>query len=269
MFFLALCLLVWHRQRAVTDVGKVNSRFLDGHVAQTYPKEERERPLVHPHMVVRGDDDGGLDLGPKAVQIDTTHDQNLEARIDTTEDRHPPVELAPDKDHVEEQPPPPDSNAEKVQLGLNTKKEIQNEEPEDDELPESGSGSERSQRKFNQSPPELVREASQKLIDQHLSPAVKANTNPEDEPPLPEDSNSQRRFPTYSQYAALEEKAEGLPDIIHTPFEDAVSDVDLEGWEDLWFSDAELDTAKRGTIKETKIDFVYTCKRSQYEKWSR
>jgi hypothetical protein len=48
-----------------------------------------------------------------------------------------------------------------------------------------------------------------------------------------------------------------LPEVIHIPFEEAVADVELEGWEDSWFSSATYDF-DRG-IAEPKLDFVYNC----------
>ncbi|KAI0378705.1 hypothetical protein F5Y04DRAFT_272414 [Hypomontagnella monticulosa] len=47
-----------------------------------------------------------------------------------------------------------------------------------------------------------------------------------------------------------------LPDVIRIPFEEAVQDVALEGWEDEWFSSGHFD-AKYGPLAEPKIDFVY------------
>ena len=111
---------------------------------------------------------------------------------------------------------------------------------------------------IDQTPPQLVKQASENLMKQHLSPAPKYEG---DIPAPSSQSTGPKRFPSYSEYAMLDEKAEALPDIIHTPFEVSTSDVVLEGWEDEWFANARLDVAKWGTIKEPKIDFVYTCKR--------
>ncbi|KAF2838867.1 hypothetical protein M501DRAFT_934881, partial [Patellaria atrata CBS 101060] len=59
-------------------------------------------------------------------------------------------------------------------------------------------------------------------------------------------------------YLALDEKADGLPDLIHIPFEDAVNDVTYEGWEDDWIAHARYDSKIWGKLPEPKIDFVYT-----------
>jgi len=48
-----------------------------------------------------------------------------------------------------------------------------------------------------------------------------------------------------------------LPEVIRIPFEEAVADVELGGWEDSWFSSATYDF-ERG-MAEPKLDFVYNC----------
>ncbi|KAI5860616.1 hypothetical protein GGS23DRAFT_606865 [Durotheca rogersii] len=48
-----------------------------------------------------------------------------------------------------------------------------------------------------------------------------------------------------------------LPDVIRIPFEEAVQDVKLEGWEDEWFSTGHYNVEKYGPLAEPKIDFVY------------
>lgn len=58
-------------------------------------------------------------------------------------------------------------------------------------------------------------------------------------------------------HLSLEEKAQLLPEIVHIPFEDAVKDVTLDGWEDEWVAKARFDSKKWGKLKEPKIDFVY------------
>jgi hypothetical protein len=49
-----------------------------------------------------------------------------------------------------------------------------------------------------------------------------------------------------------------LPEVIRIPFEEAVLDVELEGWEDDWFSSATYDYER--DLAEPKLDFVYNCK---------
>jgi hypothetical protein len=60
--------------------------------------------------------------------------------------------------------------------------------------------------------------------------------------------------------AEVQELIKQLPEIVRIPFEEAVADVDLEGWEDDWFSSGTFDHVRHGTLQEPKIDFVYNCK---------
>jgi len=110
---------------------------------------------------------------------------------------------------------------------------------------------------IDEKPPQLVQQAFERLVEQHLAPAPKY----EGEKLIPNaQSSGPKRFPPYAEYALLDEKAEALPDIVHIPFDVSTLDVVLEGWEDEWFADANLNIEKWGKIKEPKIDFVYTCK---------
>ena len=65
------------------------------------------------------------------------------------------------------------------------------------------------------------------------------------------------QFPSWDECQTVKEKADELPDMIHMPFEQAVADVVLEGWEDEWISKARYSGPK---LEEPKIDFVYNCK---------
>ncbi|KAI0481079.1 hypothetical protein GGR56DRAFT_672122 [Xylariaceae sp. FL0804] len=47
------------------------------------------------------------------------------------------------------------------------------------------------------------------------------------------------------------------PEVLRIPFEEAVRDIALEGWEDEWFSTGVHDAEKHGMLAEPKIDFVY------------
>ena len=51
-----------------------------------------------------------------------------------------------------------------------------------------------------------------------------------------------------------------LPEVIRIPFEEAVKDIQLQGWEDEWFASGEFDPQTHGVLAEPKIDFVYNCK---------
>ncbi|KAI0452046.1 hypothetical protein F5B21DRAFT_356391 [Xylaria acuta] len=48
-----------------------------------------------------------------------------------------------------------------------------------------------------------------------------------------------------------------LPDVIRIPFEEAVKDVELAGWEDEWFSSGNYNKDQFGLLAEPKLDFVY------------
>ncbi|KAL6242503.1 hypothetical protein RBB50_010643 [Rhinocladiella similis] len=58
-------------------------------------------------------------------------------------------------------------------------------------------------------------------------------------------------------HLTLEEKADSLPEVVHIPFEDAVRDEVLQGWEDDWVAHGSYDPSKWGKLEEPKIDFVY------------
>ena len=104
--------------------------------------------------------------------------------------------------------------------------------------------------------PASAKEKSERLLEQHLAPAPKF----EEDIPRNIPKTGPPRFSSYAEFAELDGRAEVLPDIVHIPFEAAMLDVTLEGWEDQWFADAELDIPRWGKLNETKIDFVYTCK---------
>lgn len=63
----------------------------------------------------------------------------------------------------------------------------------------------------------------------------------------------------------IEESIKELPEVIRIPFEEAVRDVELEGWEDDWFSSATYDYEKK--LAEPKLDFVYNCELLIYKSW--
>lgn len=90
---------------------------------------------------------------------------------------------------------------------------------------------------------------------------VEADLNPAqvEEPVLlaPNAADKQKVIETEpNEHLMLEETAENLPEIIHIPFEEAVKDYNLAGWEDEWISKGQFDGGK-WTLKEPKIDFVY------------
>jgi hypothetical protein len=64
------------------------------------------------------------------------------------------------------------------------------------------------------------------------------------------------KFPDHRECEDVKEKADALPDMVFVPFEDAITDVNLSGWEDLWVSKARYTGPK---LAEPMIDFVYNC----------
>ncbi|KAF2202346.1 hypothetical protein GQ43DRAFT_369365 [Delitschia confertaspora ATCC 74209] len=92
------------------------------------------------------------------------------------------------------------------------------------------------------------------------------NQNPEDpvagqKQPLKSDpltaadlSEEKYEFPTFDECESVKDKADTMPDILHVPFEDAVKNVKLQGWEDEWISKAKYIGPK---LEEPRIDFVY------------
>jgi hypothetical protein len=64
------------------------------------------------------------------------------------------------------------------------------------------------------------------------------------------------RFPALPECDEVKDKADTLPDMVVVPFDDAVSDTELEGWEDLWVSKARYMGPR---LAEPRIDFVYNC----------
>lgn len=76
--------------------------------------------------------------------------------------------------------------------------------------------------------------------------------------------HSQYTFRTFDKKAGdrpatVEEQIEQLPEVVRIPFEEAIADVVLQGWEDEWFSSATFNYGRFGPLSEPKIDFVYNC----------
>lgn len=242
LIVLAICLLVWHQYQRPMSVTLDEVTF-DEQIDVTYP-EEREKMAPLPRI-----DEEVERLVDSTTSVPDEQESIFELESSLPEDPE-------NDDHPSSSDPP----AEKVPLGMSVEKELRNEEPEDDEAPEKLSSPKPKDASEKHNHPLLVMEASQKLIDQHRSPTVQVDPNNDTVRSWSEGPGTQRRFPEFFEYAALGEKAEALPDIIHIPFEDPVSDVTLKGWEDLWFSEARLNISKYGLLNETKIDFIYTCK---------
>jgi hypothetical protein len=237
---IAICILVWHRYSKSSISERSRESIIDSSIALSYPTQHER--LVQRPAVERQE----KEIEQKRELSST---QLLAETVDGEEntDSSPGVVLV---DKKQEQ---------LYKEGTAVRQPAR----ESKKISEFKAGSEPPKLIDQYEPPPLVKQASQKLIDQHLSPAVKdePGKKPKNAETIPsEPSGAASRFPPYSEYAALNEKAEALPDIIHIPFEDTTTDVILEGWEDQWFANAELNVEKWGKINETKIDFVYTCK---------
>ena len=233
---IAICLLLWHRYSGSTTSEDLES-IIDSSIALSYPAQ---REVVAPHSAVQRQE---KDIEQKRGLSSSQLLEPVANEDDTTDSSAGVVLVEKDEEQSENDDP-----AEKQATQDAAKK------------PAVEAGSEPSKLIENHEPPPLVKQASQKLIDQHLSPAVKDEPAKRPKVAPSKSFGAVPRFPTYPEYAALDEKAEGLPDIIHMPFEDTTVDVVLEGWEDQWFANAELNVEKWGNLSETKIDFVYTCK---------
>jgi len=72
-------------------------------------------------------------------------------------------------------------------------------------------------------------------------------------------STKEYRFPDQQVCDSVVQLADTLPDLVFVPFDDAVSDMVLQGWEDDWISIAHYSGPK---LEEPKIDFVYNCESS-------
>ena len=67
-------------------------------------------------------------------------------------------------------------------------------------------------------------------------------------------------FPDTSNFERLNRLADELPDYVHIPLHMAVQEETLDSWEEDWFAHAVFEPKTHGSLKEPKIDFVYTCK---------
>jgi len=67
-------------------------------------------------------------------------------------------------------------------------------------------------------------------------------------------------FPDTSNFERLNRLADELPDYVHIPLHMAVREETLDSWEEDWFAHAVFEPKTHGSLKEPKVDFVYTCK---------
>jgi hypothetical protein len=56
----------------------------------------------------------------------------------------------------------------------------------------------------------------------------------------------------------LVDKASDLPELVYIPFEEAVAEDTLQGWEAEWLLTGRYDAKKWGFLEEPRMDFVYT-----------
>ncbi|CAJ2506806.1 Uu.00g079920.m01.CDS01 [Anthostomella pinea] len=73
-------------------------------------------------------------------------------------------------------------------------------------------------------------------------------------------SQTHRDRPQEGPGAAKGEKNtlyQAVPEVVRIPFEEAVQDVELQGWEDEWFSSGNYNIEDNDPLAEAMIDFVY------------
>jgi len=109
----------------------------------------------------------------------------------------------------------------------------------------------------------LQNKLQQKLTDGYLSFHNKESTNSHSHSQRVE--HGQHTLKTSGKKAgnrpaSVAEQIEQQPEVVRIPFEQAVSDVVLQGWEDQWFSSATFDYEGYGPLPEPVIDFVYNCR---------
>jgi hypothetical protein len=260
LIILAIIALAWYRYGPSAASDAAVDTVIDLDIPKTFPHQKIEQhrivsphdvePIeevaapaqVHPPALLQRDEEGKPAEEQPAPLLPESEDVHiLPATVDP--------DHIPEPDHVSEPP-----------------KAVTPEYAEDEALPRQAIVDRRrkpvaaevngGQEVIDHEAPVLVKQAAEKMLEQHLAPAAKYEeekmetlSSPQAGPP---------KFPPYSEYAALDEKAEVLPDIVHIPFEEATADIELDGWEDEWFAGATLDAPKWGNISEPKIDFVYT-----------
>lgn len=278
---LALCLIIYFRYREPTASEGPQSVNVNAHIHRTFPPGRAgQKQVSSAHKAIHLKDEGSAGTKPQPALMETpigpeplvgpeppvvlkskdTPDTQVD--LESSAETEPQVESdsQPAEDGIEASSP---DGADKQVKESDAKKEMTEEYEDEPQAREpvlketkKGDGQGSASEEIDHAPPAAVREKSGKMLEQHLASAGKYQEDTGAN--YTQDNGS--RFPTYSEFAILEEKAEALPDIIHTPLEESTSDVILQGWEDDWYANAVLDVAKWGKIEEPKIDFVYTCK---------
>jgi hypothetical protein len=278
---LAVCVLLWYRYSGSDYSNRYQEQVIASKIARSYPVS-REK-LVSQAAIIDQEVATPIQAPYPVVSSQSSEQLGSASPLDDEELSHPIAEdkstnngpaLIPAEDKPDDTPAESNAKSDKAKenepaVGEVIDKVLAPEYSEED--PEHKEPILDSRKKhlhdhaevIEEEPPELVKQGSSKLIEQHLSPAPKYDKVPTTEIMAAERLVTQEsgngKFPPYIAYANMVEQGESLPDIIHIPFEDATKDVVLAGWEDEWFANAEVDAAKWGKIKEPKIDFVYTC----------
>jgi hypothetical protein len=247
LILLAICLLAWHHYSTTSPFEEERDTFVDSQIQEAYPQDRNEQQKS---------------MYQEAVRILEEAKQAIEEKKAEAVEAVEAVKAAPLlKERSEDPEPqsPPSENVAEVTPVYAEDETTPKEAVLDSRRKPDSKGSKGDVEVIDHEPPALVKQASEKMIEQHLTPAVKYEESAISKKPQPQ-VGEPVKFPPYLDYAELNDRAETLPDIVHTPFEVSTADVVLEGWEDLWYSEAELDIERWGKINEPKIDFVYTCK---------
>jgi hypothetical protein len=279
---LAIAVLLWYRYLKSESIGESQELLRDARIARSYPLERFLLPIV-PHPGKNYESANGPNSEETVESANVPREllpngPNSEETVDSADLLRVvspiPSELVT-RGEAKNEPlvgPPTNRQRENNEDGVSVDLPVKEASPEyaGEDMPrkqailDTGTkGDSGPSDIMQQESTELVRQASEKVVEQHRTPAVsfdevKAGKEESANKQLSQKSDG-KKFPPYSEYVALDEKGEVLPDIVHVPFEDSTTDVKLQGWEDQWYSEAELDILKWGEIPETKIDFVYTC----------
>jgi hypothetical protein len=259
----AICLVVfgfWHHSSSVQQLALSKHDAL-GH--SSFPNAEARPPLAN----------ATPDSLPYPEPIDTEEDRRREARRREDHLKADQLqEIQTIERHLKEHHQGPayqPNNPDELEVHVETAEDQQQETQEIQRHLEE-EHAEHRQAELKQETSHLNDEPLQPVPrpvvlgsrDSEASPAIEVKLDPETnkEPVIAVADQPKEKVALETEpqaHLSLEEKAELLPEIVHIPFEDAVKDVTLEGWEDEWVAKARFDSKKWGKLKEPKIDFVY------------
>lgn len=107
-------------------------------------------------------------------------------------------------------------------------------------------------------------QGSEENVDSNESPETPEHPEIPETPETPESLEAaghagppQRPYIPYRGAGGGRTLIDPVPDVIRISFEEATRDIELDGWEDDWFSSGSFDADKEGPLVEPKIDFVY------------